>query len=592
MLKLSSDQHELLEQLALRRHAAAIGTVLAETWPAMTSRLGERWPAFVEAALQQGRRHGCVDPADLARYASLWCFWGPAFDDKPGFEWAREILADPRRPAQLRMHQLIHHTRDDVQRQAPAAPGATPVVTLAQFDTALAMVDTQMAAASLSKSVFPNPQPRAAVKACDIGRVDAMLAEIDQAQEYRLAGAVWQRAGVVPLESAPWQWTRGPDAPVELALTSRALHAGPVARLNLKVEAPSVCNPRVHPEVVHTSAQGRLAWKGRDTARLSLSLYALPAFPAATAEAIAVAPGVAAATPCDLQRIEVASCGLRDAGAPFGALALSVAVFPATQWLAEWRHAAWSAFAFPALTGVGAEAAAVAPVCRLEADGVALDVTERLQAWPGLQRAFRQGMERLYNEWSRVLDGQQVQMEVVGVALAGQSGLTWGYRRTDPARVLMRVEGAVDMLACTLDLRLTGELATAGARSRLILSCKGRSELRLAVLQLGDQASPPGQPLSAVLRSWRFPVVLEIDPIASEALVVMTNAATPAPMLGAIAGECGLRPRPDGLGHQWFFALRLEPVAVLLHCQDPIVGSRTLTQPLLPAMTLVDWSGG
>ena len=243
MLKLSRDQHELLEQLALRRHAAAIGTVLAETWPAMTSRLGGRWPAFVEAALQQGRRHGCVDPADLARYASLWCFWGPAFDDKPGFEWAREILADPRRPAQLRMHQLIHHTRDDVQRQAPATPGAAPVVTLAQFDTALAMVDTQMAAASLSKSVFPNPQPRAAVKTCDVGRVDAMLAEIDQAQEYRLAGAVWQRAGVVPLESAPWQWTRGPDAPVELALTSRALHAGPVARLNLKVEAPSVCNP-------------------------------------------------------------------------------------------------------------------------------------------------------------------------------------------------------------------------------------------------------------------------------------------------------------------------------------------------------------
>src|ERR1700682_261094 len=120
MLRLNLDQGELLDQLVLRRHAATISGVLAEAWPAMTERLKERWPAFVEAALQQGRQHGIADPQDLARYARLWCIWGPAVDAKPAFAWAAEILADARRPSALKVHQLVHRSREELQRMKPA----------------------------------------------------------------------------------------------------------------------------------------------------------------------------------------------------------------------------------------------------------------------------------------------------------------------------------------------------------------------------------------------------------------------------------------------------------------------------------------
>ena len=67
MLRLTWEQFDRLEQLTLKRHAASISGVLAQTWPALTERLQDRWPAFVEAAVQQGRKHGLVDAGDLAR---------------------------------------------------------------------------------------------------------------------------------------------------------------------------------------------------------------------------------------------------------------------------------------------------------------------------------------------------------------------------------------------------------------------------------------------------------------------------------------------------------------------------------------------
>jgi hypothetical protein len=47
---------------------------------------------------------------------------GAGLDGKPAFAWAAEILADPRRSAALKLHQLAHRTRDELrQRQAAAA---------------------------------------------------------------------------------------------------------------------------------------------------------------------------------------------------------------------------------------------------------------------------------------------------------------------------------------------------------------------------------------------------------------------------------------------------------------------------------------
>ena len=586
MLRLSFEQAELIDQLLLKRHASGIALVLQEAWPAVSERLKERWPAFVEAALQHGHRHGLSEPADLARFACLWCIWGATFDEKPGFDWAREILADPRRGAVLKVHQLIHRTRDELQRQQPRAPSALPVVSATQFDAALARVEQRMLAHAAAKAIFLDLRPAPPVKACDLATVDLMVAEVENLQEYRYVGGVWQRGAVPKLAVAPEQWTRAPDEPFALAVPSHALRAGPAARLNLKLQPLAVCDPRVHPEVVHASEQGRLSWRGRDAARLSLALYARPVPPPDPKLGPA---GIAAPSESDVQQVSIASCGLRDAGAPFGVVAIELHVYPAVQWLTEVRHAGFPMMQWPAASGEAAVPQAVA--CRLEADGVARDAAVWQRGWAGLQAQFRAGMEKLFNAWARVMDGNSARLEVEAAPLSGQAGLTWGWRRTSPAEVAMRTEGQLDLLACAIDLRLAGEVAVGAARARVTLACKGRSELRMAVTQLGE-ASADGQGLGAVARSWRFPFTLDVETVAGGELATLYASTLPEAMLGAVAGECGLRLRPDGQGQQWYFTLRLEPVTLALVSADPLLGASQQQRTVLPAMPLVDWSAG
>ena len=458
------------------------------------------------------------------------------------------------------------------------------MVTPAQFDAALARVDAQVGSLAAAKAVYLDVEPRRAIKACDLGAIDMMVADVDSLQEYRHGPTGWQRVSVAKLGLPPVHWTHVPDEAVPLAVTSHALRAGPVARLNLKIETVAVCDPRIHPEVVHVSQQGRLAWKGRDTARLSLALYA-PATPPSPPEP----PGIAAESVPDFQKVRITSCGMRDAGAPFGDVEIALRVCPATQWLVEVRHAAWPAMLWPA-TDQTIEAAPVA-TCRLQADGAPKDAVPWQRHWIGLQAAFRAGMERLFNAWTRAFDGQATRLEVEASPLIGQAGVTWGWRRVEAANVAMRTQGVLDFIACALELRLAGELSIDGARSRLHVACKGRSELRMTVTQLGA-VGPEGQDLKSAVRTWHFPFGLEVEPLASPDLVSLCAAPGVEPALGALVGECGLRPRPDGAGFQWFFTLRVLAMSIALQTADPILGRGRHTRQLLPAMTLVDWSAG
>ncbi|MEO7056943.1 MAG: hypothetical protein ABI281_02755 [Caldimonas sp.] len=584
MLRLSWEQFELLEAIALKRHAASISKVLAASWPAMTDLLKERWPAFVEAAVLQGRKHGVVEAGELARYASLWCIWGPAFDTKPGFAWAAEILADPRRSATLKLHQLVHRTRDELQRRLPAAAGAAPAVTVPQLDLALAGVQTQMDRLSAARSVFPVDAAGGSVLACDVGSIDMMVAGAENLQEYRHAANRWQRLPLMRANDPHVSWSRAPEAPVEIAVTSHGLRRGAPARLNLRVDTVAICDPRVHPEIFHVGPEGRLAWKGRDAARLSLALYAPLPVPLEPGEA---APGIAAEAAPDAQTVRIESCGLRDAGAPFGDVTLKLRVYPATQWLSEIRHPSWSAMTWPPSD----EAAAPPPVCSLEADGAAADAVTWQQSWAGLHAVFRSGMDRLYNEWVRALDGQATRLEVDASPLIGQASFTWGWQRTAAEEVRLRTQGDLDLIACAIDLRLSGELVIGSARSRIRILCKGRTELRMTIAQLGGEAVE-GQDLKSALRTWRYPFTLEIEPLAGAEPATLGVSSGPLPITGALVGECGLRPRPDAAGHQWFFALRSEPVSVFTETADPVFGVSRSVVSIFPALQLVDWSAG
>jgi hypothetical protein len=411
--------------------------------------------------------------------------------------------------------------------------------------------------------------------------IDLMVAELDGRQEYRRAGAVWQRQAVPKLGAPPLHLTQAPDEPLLLAVLSNPLRAGAVARLNLRTEAHAVCDPRVHPEIVHQNAQGLLSWKGRDAARLSLALYAATPEPGPLR-------GIGAPAAPDLQIVSAATCGLRDAGAPFGDLAVQLQVFPATQWWTEVKHAAWPAMHWPS---TGEPDTPTLASCRLEADGAQREAQAWQKSWVGLRSAFSQGMEKMFNNWARAMSGGSPQLEVQAELLSGQASLTWGYRRTAAASAALRVDGLLNLVAAALDVHLSGELNIGGARARVHLSTKGRNELRMEVAQLGAQADED-KSLAVATRSWRFPFLFEVEPIASAELTTLSAAPAPVELIGAISGKCGLRPRPDTAGSQWFCSVMLEPVTAVLVGRDPIVGAATHTVPLMPAMSLLDWSAG
>ncbi|HMC14390.1 MAG TPA: hypothetical protein VKI18_02075, partial [Albitalea sp.] len=495
--------------------------------------------------------------------------------------WAHDILADPRRSPPLKVHQLMVHTRGELQRRQPASAASASGVTLTQFDATAAIVETQASLLAAARSVYLTDEPPLRIKPCDLAGVDLMVAEIDGLQEYRAQAGGWQRHPAPRLALPPVHLARAPDEPITLAVLSNPLRAGPVARLNLRTDAHAICDPRVHPEVVHQNAQGRLAWKGRDAARLSLALYAATPEPG-------IVRGIAATTAPDVQTVNVTTCGMRDVGAPFGDLAIGLQVLPATQWWTEVRHAAWPAMHWPA---TGEIEAPTVTSCRLEADGAARDVQAWQKGWAGLRAALAQGMEKMFNTWSRAMSGGAPRLEVQAELLSGGATITWGYRRTAANMAELRVDGVIDMIAAALDVHLSGELDIGGARARIHLSTKGRSELRMPVQQMGAQGDE-AKTLAAAQRSWRLPFMLEVEPIATAELTTLSAAPAPAELLGALSGKCGLRPRPDGLGHQWFCSVLLEPATAVLVGRDPIIGAATHTLALLPALPLVDWSAG
>src|SRR5690606_34901519 len=115
------------------------------------------------------------------RYVNLWCVWGPAFDDKPGFEWAIEILRDEHRPPGVKVQQLAMRSRDELTQRESA--GVKPE----QFDAADAALEAVAAGHEAAPWIEGLPglaQPR---QVCDMTAFDIALGDQSWRQEYRLA---------------------------------------------------------------------------------------------------------------------------------------------------------------------------------------------------------------------------------------------------------------------------------------------------------------------------------------------------------------------------------------------------------------------
>lgn len=579
MLHLSPEQLEKVEALQLKRDSRELLRLLGEAWPEVAAQLQARWPAFVEVALERAQQIGLRHVAELARYASLCCLWGASFETRARFEWAAAIAADPQLSPTLRLHQLTHRSREELVRRAAKAAPTGEAMTPAGFDKALAAVEAGLVRVARSRAIFLDQPPPPRPKACDLGAITFAVVEPKPLQAYQCQDGSWRRADLPAWAPQPETLSAPLDEPRLLPVLSRAVGAGASARLQLAVSTLATCDAH-HPEVLHITGAGRLTWRGADTARLSLTLHAPPSPPPDPKLGPA---GIGHGEPPDVQTVSISSCGIRDAGAPLGQVELGLQVHAATQRLVEVRHGALPALTWP-VEGEAPPLNAASTACHLEADGHAEPAPAWLKAWQGLQPAARAGLEKLFIAWARQMAGTSGRMEAEMAPLVGQAGISWGWQHAADGAVVLRVLGGIDFAALVLDLKLSGELDWAGSRARIGLSAQGRSEWRLALAE--------GQDLEQVKTGWRHPFALSVEAIANGQPALLSAGPLAEEMRGAVVGECGLRPRPDGRGMQWFYRLAIEPVNVCLLKHDPLGGTQRQRRELLPALTLIDWSAG
>jgi len=443
--------------------------------------------------------------------------------------------------------------------------------------------------------IDPLPVPRAA---CDLAAIDIRLRDDYRPLRYELmAESDWQRQPL-PLPG-PLRVDVSQPMPPLLAALSPLAGQSAAADLQVGVQPHSVCEGDLHPGLVFCGPHGRWEWRGHETRAASWPL--LPREPAP----LVLGPGTAIAeeTSPEWHRLLIETCGLRDEGDALGPQQAIVSVWPATQWWIDIQRAQPESQALlpPAFSAPALPRPRAATRCRVERDGHALDATPlRRQFEDGLDGATAAGLQALANAWQPLPGLLAPRLEARMGLLLGQASLSWGWHFGPgglAGTAWMRVVGPLALQACLADVELGGELAGGAAapawladtRTRLTLRFTGQAELRQTLRR--EQPKPAlTEVMGTALARWRFPAELLLEPLATEVGRIVQPAG---PVTGALVGEAGLRPRTTGgSGWEWFAGLRIEPVAVPLVLEDPLLGRLHQTLALLPALTLIQWSLG
>ncbi|WP_229722497.1 hypothetical protein [Xylophilus rhododendri] len=595
MLRLNPEQAAALQAIKRERDIAGLSAVLSAAFPEVPSRLAERYGELIAMGVQRGTAHGLDHVLCLARYLACWFMLGAAFESKPEFAWAQELLAAPGRPQGGKVFQLCRRTREELARlsaQAGAGGGGTSP---AAFDQAIAQLDAQLMPRGFLGCLLP-AGPIALGEACDIDAIDLRLLEPPPARQphhYRFEQEQWRRlptgitrpAITLAAGAAAAAREAPPALPPRLFLLSQPSERD-FSRLRLRTRASHCCDPQLHPLVTLNGAQGLASWRGAHAADVVLNLYAET--PPSVGDG--PQPAIAVESLPQLSTLELGSCGLRETGVPLGDQKTLLSVYPSEQHWMIWRREPGPPMAWP-------ETATPPPsppaLYRIERDGLALDASRWQAGLADLDRQLAEGLARLATAWERESGVLRGRMEAQPQVLAGSAGITWGWAESAANGAVLaqppvfRVAGVLDLVACQLDLRLQGELNLFGSQSRLSLHCAGRAPLKVAFERL------PGTDLPAAIApaqtALRLPFVLELESLAQGDTAALADAT--GPVAGALVGSCGLRPAPAG-GLQWFCQLAIEPVSVALRVHDPLLGSQTSLRPLLPAMSLLDWSLG
>jgi len=549
---------------------------LVAQWPAMQERLGDKHQAFVELAAQQALNLGLVRAASVARYVNLCFVWGPNFQDRPGFEWARGLLAAPRDREWATLHQLMRRSLAEVQRlpEARVQPEA-----LQAADERLMARFAQLGRRGALHPPEPPPLP---LHACDLDAVEFRLLEAAVTQHYQLAAGAWQR--VLLPAPAPLRVDAANPLPRLLAVLAHAPGRQPQTRVQLRSHSHAVCNGDVHPALHFAGSHGLWRWAGHETRAVSWPVQTL----AQPVQSSGPGTAVAEETSPDIFKLDLEVCGLRDEGDAVGSQATQLWVWPAEQWWMEVERQA--PVAQPVVAGREPTLRA-STRCSVESDGVAQDSQALKRGFEqGLDHASGQALQQLLQTLTAVEGLVAPRLEGVLALLVGRAALSWGWRLGASGmdgRAFMRLVGALDLQACQADLLAEGELAFDGARARLLLRCVATAPLQLQLRREG--AEPPLLPTLLPCRgSFRLPFTSELTPLATDTGTLLLPAG---PCTGALVGEAGLRPRTSGgSGWEWFAQLRLEAAQLPLLIADPVLGQRRFIHPLWEAQTLLDWS--
>ena len=600
LLQLDSEQAAALQAIKLQRDVALLSATLAAAFPDVASRLGERYDALIALGVQRGAAQGLDHAVCVARYLACWFMLGAAFETRPECGWARDMLAAPR-PQGSRVFQLCRRTREELVRLSGAAAGGDAAATTgspAAFDLAVAALDAALIPRGALGSLLP-PEPVQLGEACDLDAVDLRLVEPATGRQHHL----------YRLEDATRQWRRLPAGAARAALTLAAGSATTAhqpapalpprlnflsqaadreyARLRVRTRTSHCCDPQVHPLITLNDSQGLAQWRGAHAADVVLGLYAAPPDQAADD---GPRPVIGHETSAQLSQLTLASCGLRETGQPLGEQQTQLAVYPAEQHWMVWRRESSPPLEWPE-AGAATQLARPA-LYRVERDGLALDASRWQAGLEDLDRQLAESLSRLATAWERESGVARGRMQCEPAVMSGSATITWGWAEAGANLADLpwyRLAGALDLVACQLHLRLSGDLALQGSTSRLVLDCSGRSELKCVF-----ERRPADTDMAAVVASaqiaFRHPFVLAIDPLAPADNVALLDAA--GPVAGALVGACGLRQRKAGAGLEWFCELAIEPVSVPLRISDPLLGQVAWLKPLLPAQKLLDWSLG
>lgn len=575
--QLGPEQTQRLSAIARARDLTRLGNALSAALPGLRERLGERVGELVALGAQRGTAQGLTHLLCLARYIACWVVLGAEFEIRQ--PWAAAILGDGARSQGAKAYQLCVRVAEQLRSAPqPAQLGS------AEFMQALQQLDASLAGAGTLGSLLPRQRIKLG-SACDLDAVELRLIEPGWRLHYTAQGGPWRRAPCAPpLHSVTVVNQAGaesaPVLPAQITLLSPAPGSDVTARLRVRVQAEHRCDAALHPLVQLYGPQGLRELRGDDATQPDFALQG---------PALDRLPYIGEELSPDLWPLAMASCGIRGSGLATAELATRLAVYPAQQYLLAWRREATPAQQWPPVEAAAAATTAAPPRCRYERDGQLLDASRWQKGLQALDVQLQQGLARLFTAWERESGVSSGQMSAETTVLCGAAGITWGWEE-GPAGIAelpyLRMEALFDLIACRIALRLSGRLVRSGTHSQLTLSTDGQAPLQCA-WQRGAADEDLAGAAKALQVDVRQSFALALQPLADKQPALLSLAG---PVRGALVGGVGMEPRPDGPGLRWFARLSIEPVSAALRVADPLLGEQRLTQALLPALKLVDWS--